>query len=108
MSAGSNLGRVYRIGRSKAFGAWAAAQVTGARRRAAAEPPEFAHPALRGSIRPELGSVGIHVACASHWRRKHGSAGLGRGSPRRGAEGAVAHRRRAASQALKRSTGQAI
>ena len=25
MSAGSNLGRVYRIGRSMAFGAWAAA-----------------------------------------------------------------------------------
>ena len=61
--------------------------------------------AFPGSIRPGLGSVGIYAACASLWRQKRGSARLGRGSPRRGADCAAAHRRRARAGVAGCATG---
>ena len=91
----SNLERRTRIGRRRCVGGDGGGGTCRRRIPAAASSPETPNPALRVSIRPGLGSVGIYAACASLWRQKRGSAGLGRGSPRRGAVCAAAHRRRA-------------
>ena len=63
----SNQGRPKRIGWPGLFAGDGGGGTHGARRRAAAESPEFTHPALRGSIRPGLGSGSLPAVCARHW-----------------------------------------
>jgi len=74
MSAGSNLGRVYRIGRSMAFGAWAAAaryRRRGIPRRRAGEP---AGEGLGGALGLGLGR-GLAGEVASGMRSPLGAKG---------------------------------
>ena len=86
MSAGSNLGRVYQIGRSKSFGAWAAAaryRRRGIPRRRAGETRRSrAISILRGSKRAGLWPGSKHARRRTRLGRLGGGLGFGRG-PRR-------------------------
>ena len=100
MSAGSNLGRRFSIGRLRAKGG----DGGGADRRktspAAAPRRRGPKSAIQGSNRRFIGSGGLHATCVIHWEVFRGSGRLGWGSPWRGAELSGGARRRRAIRGL--------
>jgi len=65
---------------SGGLGARGGGAAHGARRRAAAEPPEFALPAPQGWVWARVGPGSMLAVCANHWGVRRGVAGLVEGS----------------------------
>jgi hypothetical protein len=93
-SARSDLHHWCAIGRSRAVGRVGRRRASPARDSAAAGSSEMPNPALRGSVRPGLGSEMINTVCVIHLRAQNGELEFGMACAMAGADlRGKAHRR---------------